>query len=190
MWFSLILSPIGESCSSAVSLFQLFYPSIPANSLMKLLCTELKRVFPLLIFNSRYYYTKKEFTKAAQILQKIANYNHKNVEMDELQEGGSLVLLEESPLKKEAAKTATKSAKSWNYLEILLHPNLRLRVLMFSLIKLYLCMAYFGSIFALSNLGGNIHTNSIIAACAEALGYALSCKSRIFFEKILTIIIS
>ena len=69
---------------------------------------------------------------------------------------------------------SSKPTRSWNYAQILLHPKLKVRVFTFSLVRMYLCMAYFGCIFALSSLGGDIYTNSIIAAIAEGLGYTIS----------------
>ena len=75
-----------------------------------------------------------------------------------------------------AQETPSKPSKNWNYLEIFFHPKLRLTIFTFSIVKLYLYMAFFGCLFALSSLGGSIYANSIIAAFAEALGYSLSCK--------------
>jgi len=73
-----------------------------------------------------------------------------------------------------AQPQVTKPKRSWNYFSIMVHPKLRLRVFIFSILKFYLNMAFFGCIFALSSLGGSIYTNSFIAVFAEGLGYILA----------------
>jgi len=73
--------------------------------------------------------------------------------------------------------TDSQTKKSYNYFQIIFHPKLRLRVITFTVIKTYLFVAFFGSLFALSSLGGNIYVNALICPLAEALGYFLYCKT-------------
>jgi len=79
-----------------------------------------------------------------------------------------------------------KPVKEWNYLQIIKHPKLRLRVAIFSMLRFYLQFAFFGCIFALASLGGSIYTNSFIAVFAEALGYILACKKFLLLTSKLT----
>jgi len=107
--------------------------------------------------------------KAIEVLHKVAETNEKPLPI-------------ENNIQAEAVVNATKkvedetvqAVKKWNYWEILTHPKLTLRIWIYSLIRLYLCMAFWGCIFSLSSLGGSLTTNSAIAAVAEGLGYLLS----------------
>jgi hypothetical protein len=74
-------------------------------------------------------------------------------------------------------KIREKSVRTWNYIQIMMDFELRKRVLPYSIVKLYLYMAYYGSLFAVSGLGGNIYMNLLIAGVAEGIGYLMSIKA-------------
>jgi len=123
-----------------------------------------------------YLFGKGDMAKTAEVLNKAAEANGAHVEA-EPENPPSPTLKSASKLSiAKQAQAAAQPAKSWNYVSIIMHPKLRMRVLIFSILKFYLNMAFFGCIFALSSLGGSIHMNSFIAAFAEGLGYILACK--------------
>lgn len=132
-----------------------------------------------------YLFGKGEMAKTAEVLNKAAEANGAHVEA-EPENPPSPTLKSASKLSiAKQAQAAAQPAKSWNYVSIIMHPKLRMRVLIFSILKFYLNMAFFGCIFALSSLGGSIHMNSFIAAFAEGLGYILALKAYLFATKTL-----
>jgi len=138
-------------------------------------------LFKLLDESPIYLFGKGEVVQTTEILKKIAETNGTHVDTIEVHQS--------SPASKSGSKISAakppEPARSWNYLSIIMHPKLRLRVLIFSSLKFYLSMAFFGGLFALSSLGGSIHANSFIAIFAEGLGYILALKAHLFSTKIL-----
>jgi len=128
-----------------------------------------------------YLFGKGEMAQTAEVLKKMGDANGAHVD--------TLEASPPSPQMKPSAKMSvvpnTEPPKQWNYGSIIMHPKLRLRVLVFSILKFYLNMAFFGCIFALSSLGGSIHVNSFIACFAEGLGYILALKAYLFSTKAL-----
>lgn len=117
---------------------------------------------------------KREWARAEEVLKKIADVNGKAADVENMGADSA---------EKMSVKGSDQPLRTWNYYKIITHPKLRLRVLIFSIIKLYLCMSFYGCIFALSSLGGNIYVNSCIVALAEGLGTTLSCKISFIIQK-------
>jgi len=121
-----------------------------------------------------YLESKKDIAQTLMVLEKIGQTNKKSIEDQELETCVPQTLI---PVKEIEPAVP---GKSYNYIEIILHPQLRRRVYIYSLIRLYLCWAYWGCIFTLSSMGGSLYINSMVAAIAEALGYVLSFKAYLF----------
>jgi len=127
--------------------------------------------FRLLVETPVYYVVKKDFKSATEVLNKIAQTNEMAVHLQDYIPSPTKIA---NQIKE---KLVEKSVKTWNYLEIIMNNELRKRVIPFSIVKLYLYMAYYGSLFAVSGLGGSIYMNLLIAGVAEGIGYLLSMKA-------------
>ncbi len=131
----------------------------------------LKLIILLKLFCS-YLHGKGQTEETLQVIQRMAQTNGTSLDVDR----PSMNAAKSSSAAKMSVSPIQKPKRSWNYFTIMIHPKLRVRVFIFSILKFYLNMAFFGCIFALSSLGGSIFTNSVIAGVAEGLGYVLACK--------------
>jgi len=129
-----------------------------------------------------YLLSKNRVPEAIEALREIATVNEKPFAAENQEPAKSDKQLSAFPEAEEEKQTS----KSWNYIEILTHPKLRVSVISYSVVKLYLYMAYFGCLFALSSLGGNMYVNCLVSATAEIIGYGLSFKAYLFPYKKLT----
>jgi MFS family permease len=127
--------------------------------------------FRLLFETPVFYLVKKDFKNTMSVLHNIAQVNQMPVKLQDFVPSISEI---KNNVKD---KIREKSVRTWNYIQIMMDFELRKRVLPYSIVKLYLYMAYYGSLFAVSGLGGNIYMNLLIAGVAEGIGYLMSIKA-------------
>ncbi len=143
---------------------------------------------------------KRKYDEATNILTKIANTNNKALkafkftEHDEDERRNALNDVSVQSI--DSASTTAQGnmeynsnsiSRSYNYWDLIKYPSLRkiTVILSYAYFTLYLC--YYGAIFALASLGGNVYMAAIYVNIAELLAYIISSKIlkylTIFFKK-------
>ncbi len=132
---------------------------------------------------------KRKYDEATSILKKIANTNNKALnafkftEHDEEEKRNALNDVSVQSIDSVSTTAhgilelnTNPNSRSYNYWDLVKYPSLRkiTLTLSYAYFTLYLC--YYGAIFALASLGGNVYMAAIYVNIAELIAYIISSK--------------
>ena len=119
-------------------------------------------------FFSRFLYQNKETGKVLQTLEKMATVNNKLEALGANIPWNGVFLMKDN--------SEIRSVQRWNCLQILKHPKLKYRVLIYSLIRLFISLAFWASFSTIFTQLESQYTQMSVESLAEIIGSLVSCK--------------
>ncbi len=124
-------------------------------------------------FFSRFLYQNKETGKVLQTLEKMATVNNKLEALGANIPWNGVFLMKDN--------SEIRSVQRWNCLQILKHPKLKYRVLIYSLIRLFISLAFW-ALFPTALIRMGMFILLVFGSLAEIIGSLVSCTANFYKE--------